>query len=155
MASRAVRLGNFDVGGPLLQMIDTGSVDAASGEPIYAWAGMDINQSGAPVKFASVAAAIGTTDLVAAVASKKIRCLAFYAKPLAGGSIQYLSNATPLGGVLNFVASVVGVLAGTDGSILLPYCPVGWFETVAGDPLKATITGSAVPGMLVYQEVTP
>jgi hypothetical protein len=75
----------------------------------------------------------------------KVRVLAFYhASGAVNVTFETETGNTALTGVLTYAAAEVG---------LLSYCPVGWFETLAGDDLQVT-TDAAMDGVLVYQEVS-
>jgi hypothetical protein len=94
----------------------------------------DINSAG--IFYAKATIATGTTDgsVVAAVTGKKIRVLAVYAKNGATAtSITFNSGSTAISAVFT---------NGANGDVLLPYAPVGWFETTSGAALTATTSGA-------------
>lgn len=99
-------------------------------------------------KYAFVDQAASTTagTVVAAVTSKKIRVLALYC--IAGATatdVTFLSNAT---------AKTAKFANGANGGAVLGYNPQGWFETVAGEALKATTGAGSSTGIgVVYVEV--
>lgn len=100
-------------------------------------------------KFAKIdAASSGDNTLVEAVTGKKIRVMA--------GSLTMTGTAV----TIRFESAASGTaltgqmtpLQGT--TILLPYCPLGHFETVAGELLNLELGGAqSVDGWLVYIEV--
>ncbi len=96
--------------------------------------------------FANVAASQTDSSLVALVASKKLRVLAAYALPGA--------TATDLTFQSNAVAISAKFANGANGGEVLPFNPVGWFETVAGEALKVTTGAGSTTGIgVVYVEV--
>lgn len=153
-----MRLATFDGAGPLVRLVDTGQVDPATGEPIFARADWSCNPNagdGGPVKFAQFAGAVGANQtVVAAVSGKKIRVLQAIMAPSVTSTVSWSSSGggvlTP---VLNIVAALVGLLAGTNGWVCMPHSPCGWFETLAGEALRVTITGGTTPMVIGYQEV--
>lgn len=113
---------------------------------------IDNNGTSLTPKFAKANVAAATTDgvLVAAVAGKKIRVLALYA--VAGATATNLTlNSKPAGAG----AAISALLAnGVNGGEVLPFSPVGWFETVAGEGLSATTGAGSATGIgVVYVEV--
>lgn len=99
-------------------------------------------------KFAVIdVAGSGNNTLVEAVASKKIRVLAVAL--VGGGTVtaRFESGAdgTALTGQMSLVANSV---------VVLPFNPVGWFETAAAALLNLELSGAvSVDGSLVYVEV--
>lgn len=100
-------------------------------------------------KFAIIdAAGNGDNTIVAAVASKKIRVLALHLTMT--GTLVTIRFESAAGGTA--LTGQMQPLAGN--SITLPFNPVGWFETVAGDLLNMELGGAqSVDGCLVYVEV--
>lgn len=100
-------------------------------------------------KFAAIAASIsGNNTLVLAVASKKIRVLAYNLIGSAAVNAKFQSGAggTDLTG-LKYIAAA-------GGGICAPFNPVGWFETASNTLLNLNLSGAvAVGGELVYVEV--
>lgn len=96
-------------------------------------------------KFAAIALA-GSGDVVAAVASKKIRVLSLYGHGTTTGTIKFQSGAS---------TDKTGVMNIANGNALnLAFSPVGHFETVAGEKLNAVLaTMTAFNGVLTYVEV--
>jgi hypothetical protein len=96
--------------------------------------------------FAAIAAASsGNNTLVAAVAGKRIRVLA--------GSLTMTGTAV----TIRFESAadgtaLTGQMTPAQGqTIPLPFCPVGHFETVAGELLNLELGGAqSVTGWLVY-----
>lgn len=68
-------------------------------------------------------ATIATHTLVASVASKKIRVLAFFITTVDGLNLTFKSNSTTISA--NIAAT----------GVMSTYCPHGWFETAAGEAL--------------------
>lgn len=99
-------------------------------------------------KFAKIAASgSGDNTIVAAVASKKIRVLAynFIANGAVNAKFQTGAGGTDLTGLKYCVAN---------SGICAPFNPLGWFETVAGALLNLNLSaGVAVGGELLYVEV--
>lgn len=95
--------------------------------------------------FASIALS-GSGDVVALVAGKKIRVLALYGNGTTTGTIKFQSGAS---------TDLTGAMKVNDGTALvLPFNPVGWFETATGAKLNAVLaTMTAFTGCLVYVEV--
>jgi hypothetical protein len=100
-------------------------------------------------KYAKIAASSsGNNTLVAAVASKKIRVLAYNIMAAAAVNAKFQDGAggTDLTGLKYFDAAGAGISVG--------YNPVGWFETTANTLLNLNLSGAqAVGGELVYIEV--
>lgn len=99
-------------------------------------------------KTVSVAASQTDTSLIAAVASKKLRILCLRA--MCGGTATDSTYESDGGSdtILH-----VGTY-GANGGEVLPFSPVGWFETVAGEALIVTTgAGSTTKYTLVYIEV--
>lgn len=102
-------------------------------------------------KFKSVSIAASQTDssVVAAVTSKKIRVLQAFVQ--AGGTATDITFESD---DASADTQVWKVTAGANGGAVLPFSPIGWFETDAGEALIATTgTGSTVQITLVYVEV--
>lgn len=99
-------------------------------------------------KFASIdVATSGDNTLVAAVTSKKIRVLSLTLVAAGTVNVRFESGAggTALSGQMNLVANT---------GFVLPYNPVGWFETASGTLLNLELSAAvSVDGMLTYIEV--
>ena len=94
------------------------------------------------------AASSGDNTLVAAVTGKKIRVLAaFFTMTGTAVTIRFESGA---GGT-----ALTGQMGPTAGqTIVLPFNPVGWFETSDATLLNMELSGGqSVDGALVYIEV--
>lgn len=93
------------------------------------------------LKFQPVAiAGAGTNDLVAAVAGKRIVLRGFLLAMTAAGTVQFLSAANVLSGVIPWPASPV------DGSTEeRAVC-----ETNIGEALRATTVTGGLQGIVVY-----
>lgn len=96
-------------------------------------------------KFAAISAS-ASGDLVALVASKKIRVVSFFIVVATAVTVKLQSGASSdLTGAMPF---------GANGGISLPYNPNGWFQTVSGEKLNMVLgSGVAVAGGLSYIEV--
>lgn len=94
-----------------------------------------------------VASSSGVTNIVAAVALKKIRVVA--AQLVANGAVnvKWQSHVTP--------TDITGLAyLAANGGYVLPYNPVGWFQTVSGEALDINLSGSvAVGGSITYVTV--
>jgi hypothetical protein len=99
-------------------------------------------------KFAIIdAATSGDNTLVASVASKKIRVLAAFMVAAGTVNARFESGAsgTALTGQMNLVAN---------SGFVLPYNPLGWFETAATTLLNLELSAAiSVDGALTYVEV--
>lgn len=94
-----------------------------------------------------VASSSGATSLVAAVTSKRIRVLAAYLTANGGVNVKFQSHVTPTD--LTGLAYLT-----TNTGFVLPYNPLGWFQTVSGEQLDINLSGSiAVGGTIVYVTV--
>ena len=93
------------------------------------------------------ASASGVTTVVAAVASKKIRILGGFIVCTSAVSVNFQSHTT--------TTTKTGTMPfGANGGVAIPFSPVGWFETVAGEALDINLGGAvAVGGQLVYVTV--
>ena len=100
-------------------------------------------------KFAVISAsASGDNTVVAAVAGKKIRVLA--AVTVMTGTTVSQTWKSANGGT-----AISGAMTPLQGGVIpLPYNPLGWFETIAGQLLNLSLGGAqAVGGAVVYVEV--
>lgn len=89
----------------------------------------------------------GDNTLIAAVASKKIRVLSLFLVSAGTVTVRFESGAsgTALTGQMNLVANT---------GFVLPFNPVGWFETASNTLLNLELSGAiSVDGSLVYVEV--
>lgn len=103
-------------------------------------------------KFAFANIAASTTDgaVVAAVTSKKIRVLQLAVLTGATGT-NITFNSKP-GGAGS--AKTCLFANGANGGEVLPFSPIGWFETASGEGLSATTGAGSTTGILVgYVEV--
>ncbi len=90
------------------------------------------------------AAGSGDNTLVAAVSGKKIRVMSLFAVASSAVTVAFESGAsgTALTGQMN---------VGANGSIVMPFNPDGWFETVAAALLNMELGGGvSVDGCLTY-----
>jgi hypothetical protein len=97
--------------------------------------------------YEAVAAADTDEELIALVSAKKLRVLSLFVN--AGGTatdITFESSTT---------TAKFKVSCGINGGCVLPFNPVGWFETAAGESLTATTgAGATVQVSGTYIEVT-
>lgn len=104
-------------------------------------------------KFAAIAAATsGNNTLVTnANGGKKLRVLALMLIAGAAGNIYFTSDS---GGTVIFGGSTNKIQLAANGGFVLPFNPVGWFETTADQDIvmNASSTGP-FSGGLVYIEV--
>lgn len=133
----------------------TQPVRAATTDAITAKLATDAIQNGLTAltpKFAFANVAASTTDgnIVTAVASKKIRVLAVAA--VAGATATNLTFNSKPGGAGAAISPLFANAA--NGGEILPFSPVGWFETVSGEGLAVTTGAGSTTGILVtYVEV--
>lgn len=101
-------------------------------------------------KFTSIAIANSQTDstLVAAVASKKIRVLSLFSQCQGTGTqVTLESDGAP-------DVRIHSYFPADNGGHVLPFNPIGWFETTSGAALLATTgAGSTTDFTLTYVEV--
>lgn len=93
------------------------------------------------------AATSGDNTILAAVTSKKIRVVSLYLVASAAVTVRFESGAsgTALSGQMQLAAN---------GGFVLPYNPVGWFETASGVLLNLELSGAiSVDGGFTYIEV--
>jgi hypothetical protein len=99
-------------------------------------------------KFAAIAASTsGNNTIVAAVNPKKIRVLAvsLIASAAVNAKFQTGAGGTDLTGLYYCAAN---------GGFVLPFNPVGWFETASNTLLNLNLSGAtAVGGCITYVEV--
>ena len=100
-------------------------------------------------KFVKIdAASSGDNTVVAAVTAKKIRVLAgFFTMTGTAVTIRFESAASG--------TALTGQMTPSQGqTVVLPFNPLGWFETVAGELLNLELGGAqSVDGALTYVEV--
>lgn len=99
-----------------------------------------------PIQYAVVdAASSGDNTLVAAVTGKKIKVLAG-SLTMTGTAVTIRFESAASG------TALTGQMTPAQGqTISLPFCPVGHFETVAGELLNLELGGAqSVDGWLVY-----
>lgn len=91
-----------------------------------------------------IASASGATTIVAAVASKKIRIISCFLVCAGAVSVNWQSHTT--------TATKTGTMPfAANGGIVMPFSPVGWFETVSGEALDINLGGAvAVGGEITY-----
>lgn len=98
--------------------------------------------------FADVAASQTDSEIVAAVSGKHIRVLAYV--------IQCGGTATTI--VFNTASTAItpSFANAANGGSVVPFNPVGWFETNEGEALTVTTGAGSATGVLVrYVEVDP
>jgi|SRR5882762_316219 len=94
------------------------------------------------------ASSSGATTIVALVAAKKIRVLAWDLKVNAAVNFKWQSHVTP--------TDLTGLYynSGQGDGVARAFSPVGYFETIAGEALDINLSGAAaVGGVLTYVEV--
>jgi hypothetical protein len=110
------------------------------------------NQSSVGLKraIANIAASQTDSSIVTAVAGKKIRVLASFCQ--AGAVATNVTfNSKPAGAG---VAISPIFQDGINGGAVLPFNPMGWFETLVGEGLTVTTgVGSATGILVLYAEV--
>jgi hypothetical protein len=106
----------------------------------------DSNTTYAPVKRAAISGSSTNNTIVAAVTGKKIRVLQFCVVVTTAVTVKFQSStSTDLTGAMPFAAN---------GGVSPSYCPVGHFETVAGELLNMALgSGVQTSGWVLYQEV--
>jgi len=100
-----------------------------------------------PTKVKISIASATTTTLVALVATKKIRVLSMYLISTGANTVNLQSHVTTSNsdGLPGYAAN---------GGIVLPFNPIGWFDTTAGEALDMVTSGSGqVSGQLSYVAV--
>ena len=105
--------------------------------------------TGLTPKFAIISASTSGSNnsIVALVTGKKIRVLAWDLKVNAAVNFKWQSNQSTDKTGLYYCN-------GQGDGVARAFCPVGYFETVAGEPLTLNLSGAtAVGGVLTYIEV--
>ncbi len=94
--------------------------------------------------FYKVSVAAGSTTSIIAAGTGKIRVLAMVlTAETAAGTIEFKSGA---GGT-----SLTGAMTiADDAALILPFNPVGWFETASATLLELVTVGCALRGSIVY-----
>lgn len=87
-----------------------------------------------------------SADVVALVTGKKIRVLCAYFTTLTAITVKFQSGGS---------TDITGAFSmGATDDLNLGWCPVGWFETAAGEKLNLVMSaGVQTDGIIVYQEV--
>ena len=138
-----------------------------AGAAVSAWVKLNDNGDGThsvsmsdrgrpDTKWAIVSASSADNTIVAAVAAKKIRVHQVALQITGSCSIRFESGTggTALTGVMPIVAgAVTAILSGSNGQFLLPYSPVGWFETAVNTLLNLELSASSAFGVIAYSEV--
>ena len=109
---------------------------------------MHPGESIAKIKFAVIdKAGSGDNELIAAVAGKKLRVLAYVL--VSGGTVTVRFESAAGG------TALTGQMTTAVNNIISSgYSPVGHFETIAGEALNLELGGAVtVDGHLVFQEV--
>lgn len=141
-------VGTATVGGTVA--VSAAPPRTATSDAITSYLATDAIQAGATAltpKFAFAnAAAAGDTQVVAAAAGKKIRVLRYKIGPVSAAvAVRFGSAATAIGETSNLAAN-----GGCGGA----FCPVGHFETAAGEALNLNLSAVANVGVSVtYIEV--
>jgi hypothetical protein len=107
--------------------------------------GLSYAEVAANIKFASIdTASSGATEIVAAVANRKLRVMAWHAMAATAVTVQWQSAANDLSGAMSFAA--------TGGAA--PNSYYGLFETNLGEALNINLGGAVqVSGTVAYIEV--
>jgi len=99
-------------------------------------------------KFATItASSSGVTNLLALVSSKKLRVLSLALVANGTVNVKFQSHVTPtdITGLFYLVANT---------GFVLPYNPLGWFQSISGEALDINLSASiAVGGTFTYVEV--
>lgn len=140
-----------DASGELQIDVLTQPARAATTDSISSKDSTDVIQNGLVAltpKFKEIdAATSGDNTILAAVTSKKIRVVSLYLVASAAVNVRFESGAsgTALSGQMNLAAN---------GGFVLPYNPVGWFETASGVLLNLELSAAvSVDGGFTYIEV--
>jgi hypothetical protein len=90
---------------------------------------------------ANIAASQTNSVVVAAVSGKRIRVLA----------VAFLCGATATDATLNSGSTAISPLFANaaNGGAVLPFMPVGWFETAIGEALTLTTGAGSTTGIAV------
>jgi hypothetical protein len=140
----------------VLQVDSTGAnvatAVAATTDTITAKLATDTIQNGTTAltpKFAKIAvSASGVNSFIALVSAKKLRCLSVVFMGNGAVNVKFQSHVTP--------TDLTGLfyIAAAGGGACLPFNPVGWFETVAGEAMDINLSGSvAIGGVMTYVEI--
>ena len=97
----------------------------------------------------AIIAGSGTDNtIVAAVATKKIRVLSYHIMSLVGNNIRFQSGT----GASNLLTGFSYI--GSNGGLVAPYNPMGWFETSGNNLLNIKMTAAqSIGGCLTYLEI--
>lgn len=89
----------------------------------------------------------GASELIAAVASKRIVVRALFLVADGAVDVKFQSDGTP--------TDITGlVYCAENGGIVLPYQASGWFRTISGEALDINLSAAvAVGGAIVYGTV--
>lgn len=102
--------------------------------------------------FVNPAASQTDSNVVTAVSAKRIRVVFVYA--IAGGTATTLTFNSKSGGAGTAISALLA--NGVNGGEVLPFNPVGWFETNTGEGLTVTTGAGSATGIGVgYVEITP
>lgn len=97
------------------------------------------------------ASASGATQLVAAVAGKRIRVLHYRLMASGAVSVKFQSASTDITGLMPFAANG-GISAGAPS--IIPAGLIFEFQTEPGEALNINLSGAvAVGGYMLYQEI--
>lgn len=127
---------------------DLGTDRALQVLAILSSAGIWNGTASATPKFAVIdAATSGNNTIVSAVSTSKIRVIAAFLVSAGTVNVRFESGAdgTALTGQMNLVANT---------GFVLPFNPVGWFQTATNTLLNLELSGAiSVDGCVVYIEV--
>jgi hypothetical protein len=146
-----------DVGGvhyprvKLTQGADGEASDVSQASPLHANAAMrtDVIFAGSvsclPVHVLLSASSSSTVTIVAAQTSARMRVLSYVLVTNATGSVTFGSSTTALTGVMIFDPR---------GGLVVPFNPLGHFQTATGQPLTVTTGDCRVAGHITYVPVS-
>lgn len=133
---------------PALTGIETALADTAPAAVSHESSQMSLAGAATTPKFAAISgAASGNNTILGAVTGKKIRVVSMFFVCNAAVTVKFKSaeGGSDLTGAMSFAAN---------GGISLPFNPVGWFETAAGELLNMVLGGAQqVSGGFTYIEV--
>lgn len=117
-----------------------GTVIAKQQTDVLSNAGTDVT----PLFLSFNASSSGVTNLVALTAGKRIRVLQYTLVAAGAVNVKFQSHTAP--------TDITGLMdLSGNGGVSCGYCPVGLFQTIAGEALDINLSGAvAVGGHLVY-----
>jgi hypothetical protein len=136
---------------PAVTALQAMQTDTASVNVAIDSAALKLGPTSVTPKFKPISvSASGGTPLITAVSGKKLRVIALYYDVAAAVNVKFQTHGG--GSPVDLTGNSVWDAAGK--GMVLPFSPVGWFETVAGEALDIFLSGAfAVAGVVVYIEV--